>query len=162
MDREVAMAVPLPGGLAARAVFRDDPARWLPDARPQGARRWLVTLSAVGIERPVLCTVSSPLRTRSGVVRSISWEPVTTESDIVRGDRWLPGFDGHLRLVGVPDSPSLVLTGHVELPLGIIGRAADGLGLGVVADRSLDDLLRRIAAVISDEALATRAGSRSG
>lgn len=164
----VCAAVPLPAGIDAEGALRDDPGRWLPHPRPQGLRRWRFELEALGIVRPVLCDVSDAAVTRSGPTRRLTWEPVTVDADIVAGDRFLPGFAGELRVVGAPATPSVVLAGDVLLPLGRLGVALDQVALRGVADRSLDDLLRRIAAnlvelaSLSAEERATRAGSRSG
>lgn len=146
--RAIATAVPLPSGQDHAAVLRSDPEVWLPDARPQGLHRWQVQLSALGWSRPVVCEVGPPITTRAGTSRRLVWEPATRDADVVQGDRWLPGFDGTIRLVGGDTSPSLLIAGDVERPLGVLGAALDAVALGPVADRSLDDLLQRISARI--------------
>lgn len=162
----IATAVPLPAGLDAGAALRDDPGLWLPEARRQGPRHWRFELEAFGMARPVQCEVSNSVVTRSGPTRRLAWEPETVDADIVAGERFLPGFSGEVRVVGAPATPSVVLAGNVLLPLGRLGVALDQVALRGVADRSLDDLLRRIAANLvelaglSDEERARRVGSQ--
>lgn len=164
----IATAVPLPAGLDVGAALRHEPGEWLPNARAQGARQWRFDVEALGITRPVMCEVSNVLVTRSGPSRRLSWEPETLEADLVAGDRFLPGFSGELRVVGAPATPSVVLAGHVLLPLGRLGAALDTVALRGVADRSLDGLLRQVAArlveiaSINGGAPATRVGSPPG
>ena len=145
MRRTITTAVPLPPGDEHGEVLRGDPGLWLPGARPQGLACWSVELAALNWTRPVLVEVGETVETGAGPSRRLEWYPVTLEGDLVAGDRWLPGFEGDLRLVGGSDAPSLALIGEALLPFGLLGAAIDAVALRAVADRSLDDLLRRIA-----------------
>ncbi len=149
MARELTTVQPLPPGDHAE-VFRGSPDVWLPSPRAIGPGRWRITLRAGGAHRDVTCLVGDPWTTRDGVERHLRWVPLPAEGDVIPVERWLPSLDGELFLVGASATPSLLLTGQVDVPLGRIGEAVDAVLLGRVAQRTaaafLIDVAARIAA----------------
>ncbi len=143
MARELTTVQPLPPGDHA-AVFRGPPERWLPDPRPNGPGQWRITLHGGGTQRDVQCLVGDPWTTRDGVERHLRWIPLAAEGDVLPVERLLPSLDGELFLVGPSATPSLLLTGEVDVPLGWLGEAVDAVLLGRVAQRTAAAFLRSV------------------
>ncbi len=150
MARRLTVAQPLPPGDHADRL-RDDPMTWLPWPRPSGLDVWRITLHVGGVERAVDCRVGDPWATQEGLSRRLVWTPLPSEGDVMPLERWLPEFDGCLHLVGTRATPSLVLVGDVEVPLGRIGDMVDALGLHHVADRGAAAFLRDVATRLAVE-----------
>lgn len=165
MTRQLTVAQPLPPGDHASAV-RGDPTTWLPDPRPLGLGAWRITLHVGGVERSVRCEVGDPWTTQEGVQRRITWTPLPEDADLLPLERWLPAMHGELYLVGASATPSLVLVGDVEVPLGKVGEAVDALLLGRVAHRGAATFLSEVGARLTpqqgpDQPAATGAHQRS-
>lgn len=143
MARELTVVQPLPPGDHAPA-FRESPSAWLPEARHAGPRRWHVLLHAAGLDRMVLCNVGDPWTTHEGIRRRITWTPLPEDADVLPVEKWLPALAGELYLVGTAATPSLVLAGDVEVPLGRLGEAVDALVLGRVAQRTAATFLHDV------------------
>lgn len=156
MARELTIVQPLPPGDHA-AVFRGSPDHWLPSPRPTGPGQWRITLHAAGTQRDVTCAVGDPWTTRDGIERHLRWMPLPAEGDVIPVERLLPSLDGELFLVGPSATPSLLLTGMVDVPLGRLGEAVDAVLLGRVAQRTaagfLTAVAERIAATGDDDAV---------
>lgn len=150
MSRELTVVQPLPPGDHAPAL-RGDPSAWLPDARPIGPGAWRVMLHVGGVERCVRCEVGDPWTTREGLQRRLVWIPMAEDSDVLPFERWLPALDGVLYLVGSCATPSLVLGGAVEVPMGRVGEAVDALLLGRVAHRGAATFLSEVAAWLASQ-----------
>ena len=144
MTRELTTVQPLPPGDHG-AVFRGSPESWLPAPRHIGPGRWRVALGVGGIQRFVQCSVGDPWTTRDGVKRRLRWEPLPEESDVLPVEKLLPSLDGELFLVGPPATPSLLLTGEVDVPLGWLGEAVDAVLLGRMAQVSAAAFLQEVA-----------------
>lgn len=154
MSRELTTVQPLPPGDHA-PVFRGSPEAWLPAPRHTGPSQWRVTLRAGGAQRDVTCVVGDPWTTRDGIERHLRWVPLPAEGDVIPVERWLPSLDGELFLVGSSATPSLLLSGTVDVPLGRLGEAMDAMLLGRVAQRTaaafLTDIAERLAAATGGE-----------
>lgn len=144
MPRQLTTVQPLPPGDHGPA-FRASPSAWLPDPRPAGPDVWQVRLRLGGMSRLVRCHVGDPWTTRDGVQRRLRWTPVSEERDVLPVERLLPTLDGELFLVGPAATPSLLLTGEVDLPFGRLGDAVDAVGLGRAAQRTAAAFLQQVA-----------------
>lgn len=156
MLRTVHCFLPVPGDPAAlRAAFVDLPARWLPAARQVGPDRWLMTVHAGHIGRPVTVRVGSPWRADDTHWRSLSWDPVADPAEPSPLERFLPTLDGELGLNLAGDRATLLLDARYDPPGGPVGTALDTMALHRVARGTLDRLLADIAARLTAEALLT-------
>lgn len=155
MARDFTIVQPLPPGDHGPA-FRGPPEAWLPDPRPAGASQWQVRLRVAGVSRLVRCRVGDPWTTRDGIQRRVEWVPMAENGDVLPVEKWLPTMDGELFLVGPTATPSLLLTGEADVPLGWLGEAVDAMVLGRVTQRTvsafLQDVARRLAGAEEDAA----------
>lgn len=144
MVRELTTVQPLPPGDHGE-VFRGPPDCWLPDARHIGPGKWRIALGMGGMERFVQCSIGDPWTCRDGLKRRIAWTPLPGESDVLPVERLLPSLEGELYLVGPDATPSLLLTGDVDVPLGWLGEAVDAMLLGRAAQRTASAFLQQVA-----------------
>ncbi len=148
---------PVPGeaDLVAEA-FRGDPGQWLPQpAEDAGLERWLLRLDVGRFSRPVLASVGPPWQLGEMTWRVLSWEPLGEDGESLPLDRVLPVFHGEIGLREV-DSPTLVMQGAYDPPLGRMGRQLDSALLHRLADRTVRELVVAVAKRLSEENLVTR------
>lgn len=148
---------PVPGErVALEAGFRADPGRWLPaPVEPAGLDRWVVRLDAGRFSRPVLATVGPAWDLGEMTWRMLGWEPVAEDGEPAALERMLPGFAGEIGLRRVA-SPTLVVQGGYEPPLGAMGRRLDAAVLHRLADRTLRGLVVAVAKRLSEPNLVVR------
>lgn len=158
MTRQLTVVQPLPTG-DHTAAFRGSPSAWLPDARHAGPGRWRIVLHAGGVDRTVLCGVGDPWTNQEGILRRLTWTPLSEDADVLPIEKWLPELDGELFLVGTSATPSLALVGDVDVPLGRLGEAVDALVLGRVAHRTAATFLREVAARLAPSGTSQPASS---
>ena len=156
MARQLTVVQPVQPGDHS-TTLRGDPGAWLPHARAAGPHAWRITLHVGGVERAVLCEVGDPWTTYESMRRRVVWTPLPDDADILPMERWLPALDAELHLVGATATPSLVLAGDVEVPLGRFGEAVDALVLGRVAQRGAATFLREVAARLASPELSQSA-----
>lgn len=147
MGRQLTVFLPVPGDtrLLGAALLRR-PEEWLPDgAVPRGPGVWDVPLRGAGMTRTVACTVGDPWQTGEGSWRTLRWEPVPEEGDVVPVERLLPVFNGELGLATSHGGPaSLVLAGTYEVPASVVGQFVDAVLLARVARQTATVLLAEI------------------
>lgn len=153
MERTIRIFLPVPGDPAATlAAFRNEPMRWLPQAR-LGERGLTSTVRAGGMSRSVLVRVGEPWVVGATHWRSLRWDPLNDDEGPGRTDRLLPAFDGELGLhVLEPGRITLILDGRYVPPGGSVGAALDGVAMGRVAQRSLERFLEDLAANLQQRA----------
>ena len=152
MARTVRVFLPVTGdreGLAT--AFDDDPIRWLPAAKPDGPRRYVLTLRAGSLHREVRASIGSPWRAGETHGRALSWEPINDEGGSGLVERFLPSLDGELGLhLAGTDHSTLVLDARYRPPGGHLGEALDASMLRRVSratvERFLEDITPRLAA----------------
>lgn len=131
---------PLPAeATAATAVFRGDPAVWLPEPveRRPGAGRWLLYPGAGPVGVAVDAQIGEAWTDGTATWRLARWEPSGGWSA-----EHLPEFDGDVGVRALPDgTAALVLRGRYRPPHGIVGAAADRPVLHRVAAATADDFL---------------------
>ncbi len=148
---------PVPGepDVVAEA-FRGSPGQWLPQpAEDAGLERWLLRLDVGRFSRPVLASIGPPWQLGEMTWRVLSWEPLGEDGEPLPLDRVLPVFHGEIGLREV-DSPTLVMQGAYDPPLGRMGRQLDTALLHRLADRTVRELVVAVAKRLSEENVVTR------
>lgn len=139
-------------GQRASVALRDDPALWLPEgARSTGPDTWNVALRVGGISRVVQMTVEPVTVVGASEWRSLRWDPISERGDLIPVEHALPTFSGELGLNQREERPTLVLTGHYDVPLGMVGAAIDAMILVRAARASGVRFLAEIAIRIAGE-----------
>lgn len=155
MARTVRIFLPVagpPDGLSA--AFATDPSRWLPNARADGPRRYVLPLRAGTFTREVRASVGSAWYAGDTAWRSISWDPVDEDGESGLIERFLPSLDGELGLnLAGDDRSTLIFDARYRPPGGQIGAALDATMMRRVARSTVEELLRSITARLSAEAL---------
>ncbi len=155
MPRSVRVFLPVTGdpeGLAS--AFDDDPIRWLPAARPDGPRRYVLTLRAGSLHREVRASVGSPWRAGDTHWRALSWDPIGDDGESGLMDRFLPSLDGELGLhLGGTTHATLVLDARYRPPGGALGEAIDASMLRRVSRATVERFLESITPRLAAEAL---------
>lgn len=156
MSRPLSVFLPIATPLAAaREVLGDDPAGWLPlGVRPAGPRLYRVTLGALGVNRPVVCTVGGSWASDDGLWRRLSWYPAADAHDVLPLEWALPTFDGELGVHGTDAGVTLILSGTYDVPGAKVGELVDLIALSGVARRGAERLLAEIASRIAERAAA--------
>ncbi|MEX0869643.1 MAG: hypothetical protein WD011_08215 [Nitriliruptoraceae bacterium] len=160
MTRSVQAFLPVSGGInPLLAAFGQDPGRWLPHARRDGAQRWTVPLHAGAISRTVIVAVGLPWRAGSTTWRTIAWDPEPEEHDALHVDRFLPSFDGEIGLAvasgtgSTSGSATLIIDGRYAPPGGMLGQALDAVALHRVAQGTVERFLAEVASQLTAESL---------
>lgn len=136
------------------ASFVGDPQRWLPNARRDGPDRFLFTVTAGSLARPVRTLIGDPWRLGETHWRTISWDPVDTDGSPGAVDRFLPSLDGELGLhIASGARATLLLDARYRPPGGAVGLAADAIGLSRVARGTIEQIVAEIAARLGAESL---------
>ncbi|MCC5949654.1 MAG: hypothetical protein JJT89_14480 [Nitriliruptoraceae bacterium] len=155
MARTVRLFLPVtghPDGLLA--AFSGDPARWLPNARPDGPRRFVLSLRAGSFSREVRANLGSAWHAGDTSWRSVSWDPIDEDGESGLLERFLPSLDGELGLHRAGETGStLVFDARYRPPGGQLGAAIDATMLRRVARTTVQDLLEAVTARLSAEAL---------
>lgn len=164
MVRSVRTFLPVSGEpKALAAAFDDDPVRWLPAARRVGSDAFALTVRAGNLSRSVRATVGYPWRAGATRWRTLSWDPVGIDDDGDAIERLLPSMDGELGLhIETHGRVTLVLDARYRPPGGPVGVAIDAVGLGRVAQGTVERFLADVAARLSAEALLVKDGSPAG
>lgn len=155
MSRTVRTFLPVtgePGPLVAS--FVGDPQRWLPNSRRDGPDRFVFTVTAGSLARPVRTIVGAPWRHGDTHWRSITWDPVDPGGSPGAVDRLLPSLDGELGLhIASGARATLLLDARYRPPGGAMGLAADTIALGRVARRTIEQIVSEMAARLGAESL---------
>ena len=140
---------------ALASAFDGDPQAWLPDPRRVGEEaRWSVPVRAGALTHVVRMRVGDTWRSGSTRWRSLSWEPASDDGDTGGVERFLPEFDGELGLhVLDDDRATLILDGWYRPPGGVLGSAADAVGLRRVARATMTRFLTEVAARLTAESV---------
>lgn len=154
MPSSVRTFLPVIGDATAlAATFDRDPERWLPAGSSDDTGRWQFTVHAGAMHRAVRASIGAPWRAGSTRWRAIAWDPVTE-------DRLLPSLDGELGLhLESGGRATLVLDARYRPPGGVLGAAADAVGLNRVARATVERFLEEVAAKLSAEAVLHSGGS---
>lgn len=155
MSRTVRTFLPVigkPGPLVAS--FVGDSQRWLPNSRRDGPDRFVFTVTAGSLARPVRTTIGAPWKHGDTHWRSISWDPIDPGGNPGALDRFLPSLDGELGLhIGSRARATLLLDARYRPPGGAMGLAADTIALGRVARGTIEQIVAEIAARLGAESL---------
>lgn len=144
--------IPLRGPVEElRARLTGSPAVWLPGtARPTGPETWGVTLHYRRMSRSVTCRVGPAWSVAGTLTRTIAWEPLPEDGDVLPLERLLPSFEGHLELHGTSTTGAvLVLSGTYEPPGGVAGSLATMTVLHRVAEATATRFLEEVAVGLS-------------
>lgn len=148
---EAIVTVPVAPG-RARAVLLDDPGTVLAERRSDEQRRTRTFLTelAVGVgggtalRQEVRMHAGLPNAVGEGVVMPLEWRATGHEA-------LLPAFHGDLELSPRPTGTQLRLIGEYQVPLGVVGRFADGLAGRRVGRRSISAFLEGVARRLDDQ-----------
>lgn len=145
--------VGIPRALAC--AFEGDPQAWLPGPRRDGGEaRWAVPVRAGALTHVVHLSIGSTWQSGNTRWRALSWEPGPDHGDVGAVERMLPGFDGELGLhVLDEDRVTLILDGWYQPPGGVLGHAADAVGLRRVARATMTRFLTEVAARLTAESV---------
>jgi hypothetical protein len=138
----------------ADAFLVEDPASWLPGLASESDAEGAQLLARVGfgmglhVRQRVEVTVMEPLRVSGRTVVPIRWATGAEHS-------LLPVMEGDLELAPFgSDACHLAMSGRYEPPFGTVGEALDRALLHRVAEATVRDFVRRVAATL--EARASR------
>jgi hypothetical protein len=157
MSRSLSVFLPITSRIGeAQDVLADDPVCWLPgEVRASGPRMYRIELGALGMQRPVVCTVGSSWLSDQGLWRRLSWYPAADGGDMLPMEWALPSFDGEIGAHSSPDGGvSLVLNGSYDVPGARLGELLDAVALSGVARRTGERLLTDVARRILDRSSA--------
>jgi hypothetical protein len=140
--------LPVVGDPAAlTAAFERSPALWLPAGSVDDTGRHRFTVHAGAVHREVSASVGAPWRAGATRWRAIAWDPVTEE-------HLLPSLDGELGLHLEPAGrATLVFDARYQPPGGMLGAAADAVGLRRVARATVQRFVEEVAARLAAEAV---------
>ncbi|MEX0952816.1 MAG: hypothetical protein WDZ26_03200 [Nitriliruptoraceae bacterium] len=147
MLRTVRAFLPVAGDAAGiERAFAGDPRRWLPDACREGPTGLRMQVHAGAFSRHVSAAVGAPWRSGATQWRSLSWDPLDDDRELLTVDRMLPSLDAELGLSrGHDDELTLVLDGRYAPPGGAVGAAVDAVALHRIARSTGSRLLTEIA-----------------
>jgi hypothetical protein len=132
----------------AEPFLVNDPASWLPGVASETDQEGVHLLAQVGfgvglrVRKRVEVTVREPLRAARRTVIPIRWSTGADHSP-------LPVMEGDLEIAPFgPDGCHLAMSGRYSPPFGSIGEALDRALLHRVAEATVRDFVRRVAAVV--------------